>query len=83
MNALTIQEQLIARARGRCGEILPCASRQTLEECFTQLPSGELVFWFNTPDGSTRILRESDPMLSAAPDSPSLPGPLFLEARLR
>ncbi len=53
------QEQLIARARERCGEILPCTSRQTLEECFTTLPSGEIVLWFNLPNGSTAILRES------------------------
>ncbi len=60
MNALTIQEQLIARARERCGEILPCGKRRSLEENFTQLPSGELVFWFNTPDGNTHIERSSE-----------------------
>ncbi len=50
---------LLAGARRRHGDIQPCASKATLEECFTTLRSGEAVLWFNTPDGSIRVLRES------------------------
>ncbi len=57
-----LRAALVTEARARHGVILPCASKQTLEECFTQLPSGELIFWFNTPDGNTHIERSSEAM---------------------
>jgi hypothetical protein len=50
---------LLAEARRRHGDIRPCASRATLEDCFTTLPSGEAIFWFNLPSGTTAVLRES------------------------
>lgn len=54
-----IQERLMQRARKRCGEAIePCGQKKTLEECFTQLPGGEEVFWFNDPWGNTHIERE-------------------------
>ena len=49
---------LIERARRRCGAILPCGSRRTLEECFAVI-QGKLAFWFNTPDGNSHIEIES------------------------
>jgi hypothetical protein len=51
---------LIARARERHGVVLPCGSRHTLEECFTALPNGELMLWWNDERGDTHILRESE-----------------------
>lgn len=48
---------LIRRARGEHGRIEPCASRHSLEECFSQ-EGQDLMFWFNTADGSTRVLVE-------------------------
>ena len=50
-----VRAALIQRGRLRCGAVLPCGSRKTLEECFTRLPSGALSFWFNTPDGNSHI----------------------------
>lgn len=55
---------LLAEARRRHPDLTPCASRATLEDSFTTLPSGELVLWWNDETGSTRVLRES----AMAPD---------------
>lgn len=34
--------------------ILPVDGRETLDDCFLT-DEGMLIFWFNTPDGSTHI----------------------------
>ncbi|MBW2000564.1 MAG: hypothetical protein JRJ29_21725 [Deltaproteobacteria bacterium] len=51
------KQALIDQARAQYGEILPCATRRSLEECFTE-ESGQLHFWFNLEDGNTKVLIE-------------------------
>lgn len=52
---------LIADARKRHGQIQPCATRERLENCFTE-EEGRLFFWFNTQDGNTKVLVEGKVM---------------------
>lgn len=49
------QRGMIAEARARHGEILPCVHRSSLENCFT-MERGLLMFWFNDDSGSTRMI---------------------------
>lgn len=49
------QAALVERARAQYGEILPCSSKRSLEECFTA-EFGLLMFWFNDQSRSTRML---------------------------
>lgn len=50
-----LQASMIAEARARHGEIQPCEGKRSLEECFTE-ERGMLLFWCNSPDGSTRVI---------------------------
>jgi hypothetical protein len=50
-----IKSMLKARAIAEFGTgILPIDGRTTLDDCFG-MDEGMLIFWFNTPDGSTHI----------------------------
>jgi hypothetical protein len=50
-----LKSMLKARAIADFGTtILPVDGRATLDECFGA-DEGMLIFWFNTPDGSTHI----------------------------
>jgi hypothetical protein len=49
--------EMIAEAKRQHGEITPCYGKATLEECFTEEPGFGLLFWFNTKDGSTHMVR--------------------------
>lgn len=50
-------QALIAAARKQHGEIQPCSTRRSLEDCFTE-EEGRLHFWFNIQGGNTRVLVE-------------------------
>lgn len=50
-----IKSKLIEDARKKYDEIYPASKHKTLQESFTQ-EENDLIFWFNTKDGSTRIL---------------------------
>ena len=57
LRALTSRHQeLIEEARRRYGPIKPCGSATTFGQCFSSL-NGRLIFWFNTQDGSTRVVK--------------------------
>lgn len=50
-----LKSMLKARAIAEFGAtILPVDGRSTLDDCFGA-DEGMLIFWFNTPDGSTHI----------------------------
>jgi hypothetical protein len=50
-----LKSMLKARAIADFGtNILPVTGRASLDECFG-VDEGMLIFWFNTPDGSTHI----------------------------
>lgn len=53
------QRAMIAEARKRHGEIFPCATRKTIEDCFTNEPGVGLLFWFNDSRGNTHVIRRS------------------------
>jgi len=50
------KEYLIKRAQDRHGDIYPCGRTGSLHECFTTNLHGDMVFWYNTPDGRTHII---------------------------
>jgi len=52
------KQALIDQARKRHGEIQPCSGKERLEDCFSEENPCGLMFWFNTEDGSTRVLVE-------------------------
>jgi len=68
---LAAKLSLMLEARRRHGTLYRCGSRASLWDGF-QVQRGRLEFWFNSADGSTR-------MVWAASGS-SFPGPLFLSA---
>ncbi len=51
---LKMREALIDMAREEYGTIRPCDFK-TFDECFTK-HGNKLLFWFNSPDNSTRVL---------------------------
>ena len=54
MNAL--KQSLINKAQEKYKKIYPASRLRSLDECFTE-EEDELILWFNTEDGSTRVLR--------------------------
>lgn len=52
------KQALIAAARAQHGDIQPCSGKRSLEDCFTDEAGVGLIFWFNTPDHTTRIIKE-------------------------
>lgn len=52
------KQALIDQARKQYGEISPCSGKESLEDCFSEEDRYGLFFWFNTDDGSTRVLIE-------------------------
>ena len=40
--------------------ITPPGKKKLFDECFTLDNKSLLLFWFNTPDGNTHIVRERD-----------------------
>jgi hypothetical protein len=47
---------MIAEARKKHGDgITPCTSKSSLHDCFT-VENGRVIFWYNTPDGSTHTI---------------------------
>jgi len=51
------QKELLEQARQLYGKIYKVAHRKTWRECFT-CEYGYLIFWFNTRDHSTHVLKE-------------------------
>jgi hypothetical protein len=50
-----LKRSLISQARRKYKNIYPCGSKRSLYDCFTT-EGGELSFWFNTADQSTRLI---------------------------
>jgi len=50
------KQVLIDQAMEQYGEIQPCATRQSLENCFTE-EFGFLMLWFNSPNGTTHMIK--------------------------
>ncbi len=50
------KKQLIKKAVQKFGDIYPCGRFEHLRDCFTHYEN-ELIFWFNTIDGSTHTVR--------------------------
>jgi len=51
------KEKLLKKAQVEYKKIFPCGGKKSLSECF-MVYGDELVLWFNTPDGSTHIVRK-------------------------
>lgn len=59
MNKIKID--LIKEAKEKHGEIYPCHTKDSLDECFTIevfKDKEEIIFWFNDKDNSTFIIRK-------------------------
>jgi hypothetical protein len=56
----SVKKELIDEATRSHRIILPTARRIDISECFTVM-CDKMVFWFNTPDGSTHILTRDLP----------------------
>ena len=54
-----LQEAMIAEARKRHGEILPCSSKRSLAECFTEEGEYDTILWYNDAQGNTHVVRRS------------------------
>jgi hypothetical protein len=52
-----LKKRMIERARREHRAIFPCATRSSLDDCFT-VEENEVYFWYNTEDHSTHILIE-------------------------
>jgi hypothetical protein len=50
-----IKQKLISQALEKYSDILPCATRTSLDECFT-LEGSRVFFWFNTMDCTTHLI---------------------------
>ena len=50
--------ELIQLAYRRYKNIEPCGTQESFAECFTK-SDDELMFWFNTEEGSTRLVTTS------------------------
>ena len=50
-----VKWDMIRKAQTQYSTILPCTSRNRLEDCFTSEGS-RVIFWFNTEDNNTHIL---------------------------
>ncbi|MBD3344212.1 MAG: hypothetical protein GF401_04015 [Chitinivibrionales bacterium] len=50
------RKKLICHAVKKYKKIFPCAEKKGFEECFTSR-GDSLVFWFNTPDHSTHVVK--------------------------
>ena len=50
-----LKRSMIRQARRQYKEIYPCGCKRSLAECFTTY-GGQLSFWFNTADKSTRLI---------------------------
>jgi hypothetical protein len=51
------QQIMLFEAEIKNGKITPCGKDKTWEDCFTEY-KGYLLFWFNTPDGSTKAIKQ-------------------------
>ncbi len=54
----SVKDKMIKRAVQEYGKIFPCGELEKLNECFTQTKEA-MLFWFNTEDNSTHLLKES------------------------
>jgi len=52
-----VKKRLYEKAVLIHGKITKCASRQSLDDCYT-VAGNHYVLWFNKPDDSTSIVRE-------------------------
>ncbi len=50
--------ELILLASSMHEKIKPCGNCKTYSDCFTKLDD-ELLFWFDTEEGSTRMVKSS------------------------
>lgn len=51
-----IRKEIIKEAQKKYSEIVPCGLKKSFDECFDVL-DGTVVFWFNTKDKNTHLLR--------------------------
>ena len=52
-----LQRSMIAQARKRFGKILPCSGKSSLEDCFMDMGEYGYFLYFNSPDGSTHVVK--------------------------
>ena len=50
---------LIEKAKKKYDKIQPVGMRKDFFDCFTEY-KGENIFWFDTPDGDTHIVKEDN-----------------------
>lgn len=51
-----IKKQLMKMAKERHGTVLPCGNGTSFKQCFTSM-FGYAQFWYNSADGSTRMVK--------------------------
>lgn len=51
----SLKGEMIEQARHEYGTVEPCINRPSLDQCFT-IEGNKLVFWFNEPTRSTRVI---------------------------
>jgi hypothetical protein len=59
-NAIVVEDRkaaLIQQAKDKYRDIFPTGRMETLDDCFT-VRGDELIFWFNTSEGTTHVLKE-------------------------
>jgi hypothetical protein len=52
-----IKKKLINKAIQKYRKIFPCGNQKDISDCFTQI-GNDILFWFNTEDESTHLLKE-------------------------
>ena len=56
-DAEKIRDSMIKDACKKFGRVLPCGKLKSFDGCFTWF-DGQVLFWFNTTDGSTHVIRQ-------------------------
>jgi hypothetical protein len=51
-------------AEAKYGKISPCGGKKTLDDCYSFFKDW-FMFWFNSQDGSTHIIRKTIPVPAA------------------
>lgn len=56
-----LKETLIKEAENRFGLIKPCATKNSIHDCFTVEKNGIVSLWFNSSDNSTHVIQSTEP----------------------
>jgi len=56
----TLKKNMINEALQRYRKIFPCSNKEKFSDCFT-VDCGQLLFWFNTDEKTTRVLAAALP----------------------